>query len=135
MIFCSILFHLCVFFVNYTLLQMTVAYFLSNSFFQIFNFLAISIKISISVLLQRFYTFQNSNMPFNLSYYIRPVILRKQCLQIIALGKALIIYIQSNNMSLDYSFKKIVIGMEILNLYTYFFSKNHIVKLLKQIVN
>lgn len=64
MIFYSILFHLHMFFVNYMPLQITVAYFLSNFFFQIFNFLAISIRMSISVLLQRFRTFSEFKYAF-----------------------------------------------------------------------
>ena len=58
---------------------------------------------------------------FNLNYYVRPVISKKQGLQIIEFDKALMIYIKNNNMSLDNSFKKIVINIEIINLYTYFF--------------
>lgn len=53
----SILSHLGMCFLNQTQLWMAVACFALNSCFRVFNFLAISTKMSISALLRRFYTF------------------------------------------------------------------------------
>lgn len=70
-----------------------------------------------------------------MSHQIRPIILKKPYLQIIDLGKTLMIYAKKNDISLNNSSKKIVIDtIEIFNLYIYFFLSQYAIKLLKLIM-
>lgn len=73
-------------------------------------------------------------LSLNLSYHIWPVIFRKPYLQIIYLGKALIIEAKGNNLSLNNDFKRNVIGIKILDLHSYSFLSQYIMKSVKQIM-
>ncbi len=60
-------------------------------------------------------------LPFNLVYQVGLVIPRKASFEIINLGKTLMMHTKSNNISLDNSSNKIIIGIKIFNLYAYSF--------------
>lgn len=77
-------------------------------------------KVYLGSIMEIWYFLKILILPFNLSYQVGPFIFRLLYLQIIDLGKTLIMQSKSNDMSLNNNLKKIVTNIEILNLYTYF---------------